>query len=90
MLTVKCQGCGAQIRFPVNRGKIRVRCPWCQAWFVFAWHPANLWDLAKRKLSGLAPRLPAGRAWDIKATMTALFIAAVLVVAAMQVCDPGH
>ena len=34
-ITTRCSVCGQKIRFPVNRGKIRVSCPNCNSRFIF-------------------------------------------------------
>ena len=99
MLTVTCRGCGGRIRFPVNKGKIRVRCPWCQSWFIFSWHPFHLWDMAKRMAaplfgkrlfssSGPASAAPA-RQVSIKTKMVVLFLAALAMVLIMNICNPN-
>jgi heme O synthase-like polyprenyltransferase len=97
MLTITCQGCGGRIRFPLNKGKIRVRCPWCLSWFVFSWHPAHLWDLAKRLAGAFfrkrtafksAPAATASpHSESIKVKMIIILIAAAAIVIIMNVCN---
>ena len=34
-VTIRCDTCGQKLRFPVNKGKIRVICPHCGSQFIF-------------------------------------------------------
>lgn len=96
-ITVRCKSCKGKIRFPLNKGTLRITCPHCHNQFVYSLQLATVIPYLQQQLSVLFRQ--SGRAsqqWSghaapgrrnpyVKHIMVTLLVVAVLVSIALNV-----